>query len=90
MVACRQLTPAMERRFGLRDTCGVHNLHGLPGLLGGIVAAVVSWTSYGSNKGVMLAGHQQVCKSASFWHPERQNAERYLQVLPKPLQVLRS
>ncbi|KAL3160519.1 hypothetical protein ABBQ32_010823 [Trebouxia sp. C0010 RCD-2024] len=55
----RQLTPAMERRFGLRDTCGVHNLHGLPGLLGGIVAAVVSWTSYGSNKGVMLAGHQQ-------------------------------
>lgn len=57
---CRQLTPALESHIGLRDTCGVHNLHGMPGVLGGIVAAVVSWTSYGSNKGVMLAGHAQV------------------------------
>lgn len=58
--ACRQLTPALESHIGLRDTCGVHNLHGMPGLLGGIVAAVVSWTSYASNKEVMLAGHKQV------------------------------
>ena len=58
--ADRYLTPVLESRIGLRDTCGVHNLHGMPGLLGGIVAAVVSWTSFGSNKAVMLAGRAQV------------------------------
>lgn len=31
----------------------------MPGLLGGLVAALVSWTSWGKNKGVMLAGHAQ-------------------------------
>lgn len=85
LFACRQLTPALESHFGLRDTCGVHNLHGMPGLLGGIVAAVVSWTSYGGNKGVMLAGHKQVLSNATAWHPKTQDAEKNQQVLPEHL-----
>jgi ammonium transporter Rh len=35
------IQPALESRFKLIDTCGVHNLHGMPGLLGAIVAMMV-------------------------------------------------
>lgn len=35
------LQPMLESRFKLVDTCGVHNLHGMPGLLGGMSAFLV-------------------------------------------------
>lgn len=35
--------PVLERSvLSLRDTCGVHNLHGMPGVLGGLAAALFS------------------------------------------------
>jgi len=37
VVAFAFLTPLLERVIGLGDTCGVHNLHGIPGVLGGLV-----------------------------------------------------
>ena len=33
--------PALLARFKIVDTCGVHNLHGMPGLFGGLIAVLV-------------------------------------------------
>uniref|UniRef100_A0A4W3I9I8 Rh family, C glycoprotein a n=1 Tax=Callorhinchus milii TaxID=7868 RepID=A0A4W3I9I8_CALMI len=36
------LTPLLERYLKVQDTCGVHNLHGMPGIIGGIVGAITA------------------------------------------------
>ena len=36
------LQPLLEKRFRLQDTCGVHNLHGLPGVFSGVASAVAA------------------------------------------------
>ncbi|XP_049525402.1 ammonium transporter Rh type A isoform X2 [Dermacentor silvarum] len=45
------ITPFLSRRWSVHDTCGVHNLHGMPGLLAGvssiILAATTSQESHG-------------------------------------------
>ncbi|KAK3851469.1 hypothetical protein Pcinc_041890 [Petrolisthes cinctipes] len=45
------LTPFLCARLRLHDTCGVHNLHGMPGVLAGIIgcvcAAMASEDTYG-------------------------------------------
>lgn len=35
------IQPKMEAKLKIIDTCGVHNLHGLPGLFGGLTAIIV-------------------------------------------------
>lgn len=37
----RYVLPALESKLNLYDTCGVHNLHGMPGLLGGFSAFLI-------------------------------------------------
>ncbi|TSK34792.1 Ammonium transporter Rh type B [Bagarius yarrelli] len=48
----KYLTPVLESKLKIQDTCGVHNLHGMPGVLGAIVgavtAAVASSSTYGN------------------------------------------
>ncbi|NXS61254.1 RHAG protein, partial [Brachypteracias leptosomus] len=36
------LTPLLASKLRIQDTCGVHNLHGLPGILGGIAGIIVT------------------------------------------------
>ncbi|XP_074847496.1 ammonium transporter Rh type A isoform X2 [Carettochelys insculpta] len=48
IIGFKVLTPLFASKLKIHDTCGVHNLHGLPGLLGGLAsiiaaAAQVKW-----------------------------------------------
>jgi len=52
------ISPFLERK-GLRDTCGINNLHGMPGVLGGIASIFTAWlyksADYGDISVVMPA-----------------------------------
>uniref|UniRef100_A0AAY4DH23 Ammonium transporter AmtB-like domain-containing protein n=1 Tax=Denticeps clupeoides TaxID=299321 RepID=A0AAY4DH23_9TELE len=39
------LTPFMEKCLKIQDTCGIHNLHAMPGVLGGVVGAITAATA---------------------------------------------
>jgi len=45
------IAPKVEKLIRGTDTCGVHNLHGMPGLLGGLSAILIT-----GNAGVQLLG----------------------------------
>ncbi|CAH0561178.1 unnamed protein product [Brassicogethes aeneus] len=37
-----KITPIIEEYTGIHDTCGVHNLHGMPGVLAGLFGALMA------------------------------------------------
>ncbi|XP_023323296.1 ammonium transporter Rh type A [Eurytemora carolleeae] len=52
-IGFKYITPVIHRHLRIHDTCGVHNLHGLPGIMSGLSSVLVvllaSEDSYGAN-----------------------------------------
>eukprot|EP01083_Nonionella_stella_P273943 929633_1 len=40
VIGYEYLSDYLEEKWNISDTCGIHNLHGMPGVLGGIVSAI--------------------------------------------------
>ncbi|XP_021248410.1 ammonium transporter Rh type A [Numida meleagris] len=55
----RFLTPVLASKMKIQDTCGVHNLHGLPGILGGIAGIIVTAVQPETKRGVQLTVGRQ-------------------------------
>ncbi len=54
-------SPALESRLGLTDTCGVFNLHGCPGILGGLASALFAALFFAveGNASIIVHGSSQ-------------------------------
>ncbi|KAM6406422.1 ammonium transporter Rh type A [Pluvialis apricaria] len=59
------LTPLLESKLNIQDTCGVHNLHGLPGILGGIAGIVVTAVKEEVRQGVHFTPGMQAAALGS-------------------------
>ena len=42
VIGYEKLSPILNNRLNIQDICGVHNLHGIPGLLGSLLAVFVT------------------------------------------------
>ncbi|KGL88692.1 Ammonium transporter Rh type A [Charadrius vociferus] len=59
------LTPLLASKLNIQDTCGVHNLHGLPGILGGIAGIIVTAVKEEVRQGVRFTPGMQAAALGS-------------------------
>ena len=56
------LSPFLHKKLHLDDTCGIHNLHALPGLIGAIASiistAVIDYDSYGGYESLVFSSER--------------------------------
>ncbi|XP_041853922.1 ammonium transporter Rh type C-like 2 [Melanotaenia boesemani] len=55
------ISPFMEKYMKIQDTCGIHNLHAMPGVIGGIVGAVTAAAASDS-----VYGHEGLVNTFGF------------------------
>ncbi|XP_044749007.1 ammonium transporter Rh type B [Coccinella septempunctata] len=54
MVGFKKVTPWLETKWKINDTCGVNNLHGIPGILGGLIGTFFASLATEENYGLAL------------------------------------
>jgi ammonium transporter Rh len=65
------LSPWLNNKLGIQDICGVHNLHGIPGLMGSFLAVFLAISDYqgellgGFTHGDQQAGYQMAATVTS-------------------------
>ncbi|XP_026568693.1 ammonium transporter Rh type A isoform X1 [Pseudonaja textilis] len=64
VVGYKYLSPLLASKLKIQDTCGVHNLHGLPGLLGGIASIIAAALQVNSNVSVGMQAAALGCSVA--------------------------
>jgi len=74
------LTPVLNK-CGIYDVCGINNLHGMPGLLGGIAGAISAASAdksyYGNNIGQIFPGRG----APDNWSASKQGTNQFLAVV---------
>jgi len=72
------LTPFLSNRLGIHDTCGVHNLHGMPALIAGIGSAIAAAaaTSDGYGKSMATVFELNSDKPEKDWTPAIQGGNQ--------------
>jgi ammonium transporter Rh len=56
VVGYNKITPYLEGKLGLHDTCGIHNLHGMPSLISAISACIIAAAAQEVAYGADLSG----------------------------------
>ncbi|XP_063173378.1 ammonium transporter Rh type A isoform X2 [Candoia aspera] len=64
VIGYKYLTPFLASNLKIQDTCGVHNLHGLPGLLGGIASIIAAAVQVNSTISVGMQAAALGCSVA--------------------------
>src|SRR4030067_3495648 len=54
VIGYTKIQPRLQKATGGVDTCGVHNLHGMPGLFGGIIAAALVAAPFWQLSGILM------------------------------------
>lgn len=58
------ITPLIEEKLGIYDTCGVHNLHGMPSVIGGLASAIFVYINSDAPFLLHAPASQVICQLA--------------------------